>query len=80
MSKFALNIAEDGRILSATFEEFAAEGAPLVDTLPEGDISEYRYVDGGYIHDPIPEPEVVPSSETAITADDILNTLLGVTE
>lgn len=79
MSKFALNISEDGRILSATFEEFAAKGDPLVDTLPEGDISEYRYVDGAYIHDPIPEPEVEPPS-VHVSTDDVLNTLLGVTE
>lgn len=56
--KYALNLAEDGRILSATYEEFAFEGNALVDELPEGDISEYLYVDGKYIHDPHPEPEV----------------------
>lgn len=55
--KYALNLAEDGRILSATYEEYAWEGNVLVDELPEGDISEYLYVNGQYIHDPLPEPE-----------------------
>ena len=74
--KYALNLNEDGRILSATFEKYATENMPLVDTLPDGDISEYIYNNGKYIHDPIPVPEKV---ETAST-DDVLNALLGVTE
>lgn len=57
MSKFALNIAEDGRILSATFEEFAYGNTTLVDKLPEGDIYEYKYINGEYVHDPIPKSE-----------------------
>ena len=52
--KYALNLAEDGRILSATYEEFAPADAVLVDELPEGNIADYRHVDGVYIHDPIP--------------------------
>ncbi len=80
MSKYALNLAEDGRILSATFKEFASKSMPLVDSLPDGDISEYRYIDGNYIHDPLPQPEVPSKLETKVTTDDVLNTLLGVTE
>ena len=56
--KYALNLAEDNRILSATYEEYATENTPLVDELPEGDIYEYLYVNGEYIHDPLPEPEI----------------------
>ena len=57
--KYALNLAEDGRILSATYEEFAPADAPLVDELPEGNIADYRYVDGDYVHDPLPVEPVV---------------------
>lgn len=49
---YALNLAEDKRILSATFPEYAPEDAVIVDSLPEGDIAEYRYVNGEYIHEP----------------------------
>lgn len=54
---YALNIAEDGRILSATFEEYAAPGQPIVEELPDGDISDYLYMDGQFIHDPTPKVE-----------------------
>lgn len=54
---YALTLAEDGRILSATYEEFASDSAVLVDELPEGNIADYLYIDGEYIHDPQPEPE-----------------------
>lgn len=71
---YALNLAEDGRILSATYPEFAPKDAVTVEVIPEGDISEYLYVDGQYVHAPIPVPEPVEEP----TADDVLNALLGV--
>lgn len=52
--KYALNLAKDGRILSTTYEKYATIGATIVESFPEGDLYEYRYVDGEYIHDPIP--------------------------
>ena len=55
---YALNIDEkDGRILSSTFEEFGAPGQPLIEKLPDGDISEYRFVKGDYVYDPVPKSE-----------------------
>ncbi len=74
--RYALNLSEDGRILSATFEKYAAEGMPLVDALPTGDIYEYIHKNGEYIHDPIPKPEKVKGA----TTDEVLNALLGIEE
>ena len=80
--KYALNIGEDNRILSATYEEYAVEGMPIVDALPggetpeENDIGNYKYVDGEYVYDPLPAP---PEPEPVETADDVLNALLGIT-
>lgn len=54
---FALNLGESGRVLSATLPEYAQPGADMVVTLPDGDISDYRYVDGEFIHDPLPKQE-----------------------
>lgn len=66
---YALNIAEDGRILSATYPQYAPADAAIVDTLPEGNLPDYRYVDGEYIYDPLPvpeEPEPTPTPEERI--------------
>ena len=57
---YALNLAEDGRVLSVTYEKYAPTGAVIVETLPDGDVSEYRYVAGEFIHDPIAVAEVTP--------------------
>lgn len=54
---YALNLAEDGRILSATYPKYAPANAVIVDVLPDGDISDYLYVDGQYVFDPLPDPE-----------------------
>lgn len=74
----ALKLCEDNRIHSAwkVLPNGNYDGMPIVDTLPDGDITDYLYVDGEYVYDPLPEPEPV---EPEPTADDILNTLLGVT-
>ena len=62
---FALNIdKETGRILSATYPQYAIDDMPIVETLPDGDISDYLYVDGEYMHDPIPEAEDTESEPT----------------
>ena len=72
---YALNLDTDDRILSATFDEYAPEYQPRVEELPEGDISDYKYIDGKYVYDPLPEPEPQPVEPTA---DDVLDVLLGI--
>ena len=68
--RYALNLAEDGRILSITEEKYAWEGMPIVDSFPEGNTYEYRYINGEYIYDPIPEEEIIyePTEEEDIAA------------
>ena len=56
--KYALNLADDGRILSVTYEKYALADAVLVDELPEGNVADYIFVNGEYVYDPIPVPEV----------------------
>lgn len=60
--KYALNVAEDSRILSAcvVLPKGDYDGMPIVEELPEGDITEYRYIDGEFFHDPLPEPDPEP--------------------
>ena len=72
---YALNLAENGRILSATYEKYAPTSAVFVDELPDGDIADYLYVAGEYVYDPLPEPEI-PMAEP--TVEEILNAMLGV--
>ena len=53
---YALNLAEDGRVLSVTLDKYGAEGQPRVTEFPDDDVSDYKYVDGEFIYDPLPEP------------------------
>lgn len=63
--KYALNLGKDHRILSATFDEYAPPSQPRVDTLPDGNVSDYLYVNGEYVYDPIPVP---PEPKLSVTA------------
>ena len=54
---YALNIdKETNRILSATSDRFGAPGQPRVESLPEGNLPDYLYVNGEYVHQPLPKP------------------------
>ena len=74
---YALNLNENNRILSATYDQYAPQSQPRVNSLPDGDINDYLYINGEYVYDPLPIP---PEPEPEPTADEILNALLGVEE
>lgn len=63
---YALNLGEGERILSACVKLNNQEyvGMVYVDKLPEGDIINYKYVDGDYIYDPLPKPEPITPEPT----------------
>lgn len=59
---YALNIdKETNRILSACFvlENGDYTGMPIVDTLPNGDITDYLYIVGEYIYNPLPVEPII---------------------
>lgn len=64
---YALNVdKETDRIMSATSEQFAVEGMPIVEKLPQGDISEYLYQNGDYVYSPKPKPDPGPEQPTQL--------------
>jgi hypothetical protein len=66
---YALNLAEDNRILSAcvVLPNGNYDGMPIVDTLPDGNLLDYRYIDGEYVYDPLPKPLNFPVAPRNIT-------------
>lgn len=74
---YALNLAEDGRVLSVTLDEYGAEGQPRVTEFPADDVSDYKYVDGEFVYDPLPdppEPEPEPQGEY-VTYDELADAI-----
>ena len=61
--KYALNLNSDNRILSAckVLPNGNYVDMILVDALPEGNISDYIYINNKYIHDPLPNEEIEES-------------------
>lgn len=75
------------RILSVTFAEYAAPDAVFVEKLPkavedynkkpvapmppEADLHNYLYIDGGYVYDPLPQPEPVEPTPTLDVWDEL---------
>ena len=78
---YVLNLAEDNRILSVgvVIEGQNYDGQVIVNELPDDSdgkwVSDYIYIDGEYIYNPLPRPE---ESEPEPTADEILDVLLGI--
>lgn len=77
---YVLNLDDNMRILSAWDKLPLADygDRPIVDVLPDGNLYEYRYENGEYIHDPLPAPgEQKPTQEERIKAlEDQNETLL----
>lgn len=69
--KYAIIIAEDGRILSATFKQYAPTNSIIVDTIPDGNLRDYLYVDGQYVYDPLPVPEEPETPDTPPEEEDV---------
>lgn len=80
---YALNLGPDGRCLSAAPANLAPIGATLVPYLPDGNLYDYRYKEGIYIYDPVPESESEPAevaSDEVTTADMAAAILEGVND
>lgn len=72
---YALNLDTDGRILSACICLEGQTYENVVEALPDGDdITDYKYIDGSYVYDPLPKPD--PELQEP-TADELLDILLG---
>ena len=54
---YSLNLDTDKRILSACVCLAGKTYDNVVDVLPDGDITDYKYIDGEYVYDPLPRPE-----------------------
>ena len=70
--KYVLNLdRETNRILSVSSMRKPPDDAVMVDVLPDGDATDYLYVDGEYVYSPLPAPEPIkpkPTQEERITA------------
>lgn len=69
---YALNLDENNRILSATFDEFAPQDQPRVEELPQGNIADYKYIDNEFVYDTLPQPkppEPQPTDVEKLRAD-----------
>lgn len=74
--RFALHLAEDGRVLSVTYEAYAPVGAVIVDGVPQGDTSDYRYENGEFVYDPLPETEQMPTQLDRLEAQLIYTAMM----
>lgn len=61
---YAINLDKDSRILRATMQGYADSDSIIVESLPDGNITDYKYIDGEYVHDPLPEPELPTEPES----------------
>lgn len=57
LCRYGLMLDEGNRIVSAVPQRYAPENSVIVDKLPDGNLPDYRYVDGEFVHDPLPKPE-----------------------
>lgn len=71
---FGMKLNDDGRIMHACKVLRGGDytNMTVVDMLPEGDVTDWLFVDGEYIYDPLPEQE---QAEPARTTEERLTEL-----
>lgn len=73
---YALNLDNDNRILSACIAlPSTPDTMPRVDSLPDGNVADYRYEGGKYVYDPIPTPTPTPDPAQELTLEARINDL-----
>lgn len=65
MGKYALNLGEGNRVLSVCICLEGQTYEITVDSFPDGDVTEYRFENREFIHDPLPIPAPEPQEPTA---------------
>ena len=75
--KYALNLAEDNRILSAcvVLPNGKYDGMPIVEEFPEDNLPDYQYINNEFIYNPLPKEEPVEPSEPKPTVEERLTAL-----
>ena len=79
LCRYGLILDENSRIVSAVAQRYAPEDAIIVDKLPDGGYTDYLYIDGEYIYDPLPihdEPDPQPTQLDRIEAQVLYTALM----
>lgn len=80
---YALNLGEDNRVLSVCTCMEGQTYDVTVNSFPDGDVTEYRFENGEFVHDPLPTPAPQPTRldeleaqvvYTAMMTDTVLKT------
>lgn len=73
MEKYSLNLGENGRILSVCSCLEGQKYENIVDSFPDGDVADYKYINNEYIYDPLPklDPDPEPQGAEYATYDEL---------
>jgi hypothetical protein len=67
LCRYGLILDTDNRIISAPAQRYAPDNAVIVYVLPDGNITDYLYINGEYVYDPLPKPLNFPVAPRNIT-------------
>lgn len=71
---YALNLDTENRILSVCECVEGMEYDIVIESFPDDNVRDYKYINGEFIHDPLPKPE--PTAQEP-TVEELLNIILG---
>lgn len=68
MGKFALNLGTDNRVLSVCECIEGIEYTNVVDSFPDGNVKDYKYINNEYVYNPEPKEPEKPTQLDALEA------------
>lgn len=71
---YALNLDTENRILSVCECVEGMEYDIVIESFPDDNVRDYKYINGEFIHDPLPTPE--PTAQEPTVEEDTLSMLV----
>lgn len=71
---YALNLDTENRILSVCECVEGMEYDIVIESFPDDNVRDYKYINGEFIHDPLPKPE--PTAQEPTVEEDTLSMLV----
>lgn len=71
---YALNLDTENRILSVCECVEGMEYDIVIESFPDDNVRDYKYINGEFIHDPLPKPE--PTAQAPTVEEDTLSMLV----
>lgn len=77
---YAFHLDNERRILSVTYDRYASQDDVIMETMPEGNVTDYKIINDEFVYDPLPIPVTPPEISILERINDIESALCEIVD